>query len=130
MRSKSKDHLKKLVNDYEANIMEFNTQIEKIKTIDHPNKIDCLKRLIARQQSFVFFMLVRCLKLRLTYKEIVSIIERLEKSGNYPINNFIGEDYDKVSYKILVPILNNKYLLRLFLIPNSLFRFPASLFKE
>lgn len=130
MRNKSKDHLKKMVNDYEKNIMDFNTQIEKIKTIDHPKKVDCLKRLITRQQSFVFFMLVRCLKLRLPFKEIASIIDRLEKSGNYPINKFIGEDYNKVSYKILVPILNNKNLLYLFLIANSLFKFPSSLFKE
>jgi hypothetical protein len=58
------------------------------------------------------------------------IIERLEKSENYPINNFIGEDYNKASYKILVPVLNNKYLLHFLLMPNSLLQFTSSLLKK
>jgi glycosyltransferase involved in cell wall biosynthesis len=82
----------------------------------------CINRLKTRQQSFVFFMMVRMLQSTIKINEIKKILVNLEKAGAYPLNSFLGQDYNKVSYKFIVRIFNHKYMYYvLFKIFNSVF---------
>ncbi len=74
-----------------------------------------LKRLKCRQQSYVFFFLIRFIKTDMTFKELKEIIKKLKTIGAYPLNKFIGIDYHGFIYKILVFIFNRSYLLYPFL---------------
>ena len=55
---------------------------------EHP---DCIKRLRTRQQSFVFFMMVRMLKSTMPLSQVKSIMNELAESKAYPLNSFIGD---------------------------------------
>ena len=113
MRKKSIDHVRKLVNDYKANVIEFDDQLKDLKTKDHPKLNDCIKRIKARQESFVFFLLVKSMRYKLSRPEVSEMIKELKNIGAYPIRNFLGEDYKKISYKLLLPLINNEKLLYL-----------------
>ena len=67
-------------------------------------------------------MMVRMLQSSISLSEIKSILVHMESSCAYPLNSFIGNDYNKLIYKILVKIFNNKNLFYLlFLSVNPFF---------
>lgn len=109
MRKKNISHIKRLVHDYEKNVHEFNAQLLNLrKQGNHPKLDSCIERLEARQESFAFFLLVKSLRFGLPKEEVSKIIEGLKDIDTYPIHRFLGRDYNKLSYKILLPILNNE----------------------
>ena len=67
----------------------------------------------ARQQSYVFFMMVRMLKSDIKITKVKSIINDLYKKGIYPLNDFIGSDYKGLVYRFLVKLFNIKPLFYL-----------------
>src|SRR5690606_11770292 len=73
------------------------------------------KRIKCRQQSYVFFFLIRFIKTDMRFKELKEIIKKLKTIGAYPLNEFIGTDYYDYKYKILVFIFNRSILLYPFL---------------
>lgn len=113
MRKKSREHLLKMIADYEKNVADFETQIRELRSCTHPRRDDCLRRLEARQRSFVFFLLVRSVKAKLSGQELRAILERLKALGVYPITKFLSQDYRKPQYRVLQFIFNRGPLLDL-----------------
>ena len=111
MRKTNLDHIRRLVGDYQKNVFEFDGQLKTLKSSAHPNIKPCLVRIEARQQSFVFFQLVKSIRYGLPKKEVAEMISDFKTIGVYPIKKFLGKDYNKLSYKILVPLLNNEKVL-------------------
>ena len=111
MRKKDISHVRRLIYDYEKNIYEFNDQIKELRSSTHPKINECLKRLEARQESFVFFLLVKSIRNGLSKEEVAKIINGFKGIGVYPIRKFIGEDYKKLIYKTLQPLLNKESVL-------------------
>ncbi|NNE31024.1 MAG: glycosyltransferase [Winogradskyella sp.] len=108
MTSKEKTHYVQVIKDnYNAAIV-FDEIIDSLE-INSVNR-DCIDRLKTRQQSFVFFMMVRILKSSISLKEIRSMLTGLEQIGAYPLNAFISRDYNKLSYRLLVKVFNQKWL--------------------
>jgi glycosyltransferase involved in cell wall biosynthesis len=104
-----------------------------IESINNDNKINlpCIKRLKTRQQSFVFFMMVRMLKSTIKLKDIKSIMTKMLKVNAYPLNSFLGKDYSGFIYFILVKLFNIKYIYYLlFLICNPLFKLKNIISKD
>lgn len=122
MRKTNIDHVRRLLGDYEQNVFEFNAQIEELRTNDHPRIGECLERIEARQQSFAFFQLIKSIRYGLPRKEVAGTIKRFEEIQVYPLKKFLGKDYNKMVYKILVPILNKKGLFLFFLGVRNLFK--------
>ena len=107
MRKTNISHVRRLIYDYEKNVYEFNDQIKELLLgSTHSDLNACIRRLEARQESFVFFLLVKAIRFGISKEEIVKIINGFKSIGVYPINKFIGEDYNKMIYKILKPFLN------------------------
>jgi glycosyltransferase involved in cell wall biosynthesis len=122
MTSKEDKQYLRVIRDNANAAIEFESLI---KGIDETNLgyENCVKRLTARRQSFVFFMMVRMLQSSIKLKEIRSIISQLQNVTAYPLNSFLGIDYNKSIYKILVVIFNKKYAYYLlFLVVNPIFR--------
>ena len=111
MRKRSKEHTLKMIGDYEKNVFDFETQLSRLRKNSHPNIELCLERLEARQQSFVFFLIVKCIKNQLKKSEIAPILDRLQTIGAYPMKKFISRDYNGISYRVLVFIMNRRSLL-------------------
>lgn len=111
MRKTNISHVRRLIYDYEKNIYEFNDQIKELRSTTHPKINKCLKRLEARQASFVFFLIVKSIRYGLSKEEVAKIIDGFKSIGVYPIRKFIGADYKKPIYKILQPLLNKEHVL-------------------
>ncbi len=122
MTNKEPSHYLEVIRD-NANVAEvFESIIEGIDT-SGPKSNLCIKRLTTRQQSFVFFMMVRMLKSTITIKEIKSILNNLKQINAYPLNSFIGKDYNRTIYTILVKLFNFKPIFYLiFIIFNPILK--------
>lgn len=111
MRKKNIDHIRKLLSDYELNIKDFIPLINKLEQSNHPLADDCLSRVRTRQESFAFFLLIKAIRYGIPLKEILQITERLKRLGVYPIHNFVSDDYNKFTYKVLLPVIHSRFLL-------------------
>lgn len=113
MRNKSPEHYNKVIYDNANAAHVFDDLIRSIPT-DHPRATDCIKRLKTRQQSFVFFLMIRLLKSDLPIDEIPKMLPGFSAIDAYPLKKFLGEDYHGFSYTIMVYILNRPYLINPF----------------
>ncbi|MFC4097910.1 glycosyltransferase [Euzebyella saccharophila] len=125
MRNKSREHYNKVIYD-NANAAHVYYELMERLPKDHPNAKACLKRLKTRQQSFVFFLLVRLMKSDISVGEIPKMLDGFEKIDAYPLKKFLGPDYHGFSYSFLVFIFNRKPLINPFI---KIFRSFYNLFK-
>lgn len=114
MRNKSPEHYNKVIFDNANAAHVYADLIDSIPK-DHPNAENCIKRLKTRQQSFVFFLMVRLMKSDISVKKIPEMLKGFQKIDAYPLHTFIGEDYNGVAYSFLVFIFNHKPLINPFI---------------
>ncbi len=114
MRNKSPEHYNKVIFD-NANAAYVYAQLIDSVPKNHPNSAACIKRLKTRQQSFVFFLMVRLMKSDISVDKIPEMLEGFEKVDAYPLKKFIGDDYHGIGYSFLVFIFNRKYLINPFI---------------
>ncbi|SDE76242.1 Glycosyltransferase involved in cell wall bisynthesis [Pricia antarctica] len=114
MRNKSPEHYNKVIYD-NANAAHVYDGLIKNIPKDHPHAEGCIKRLKTRQQSFVFFLMVRLMKSDISVKKIPEMLEGFEKIDAYPLKKFLGEDYKGAGYSFLVYIFNHKPLMNPFI---------------
>lgn len=121
MMSKEPSHYLKVIYDNANAAVMFKPLIENI-VINDENK-HCIERLKARQQSFVFFLMIRMLKSTIKLKEAKKIITKMIKIKAYPLNSFLGKDYNGFIYTLLVKLFNIKSVYYfLFLITNPILK--------
>ncbi|MGJ8739159.1 MAG: glycosyltransferase, partial [Zobellia laminariae] len=101
MRNKSPEHYNKVIYDNANAAHAFDKLIVTIPS-NHPNAEACINRLKTRQQSFVFFLMVRLMKSDISVSEIPAMLSDFEKIDAYPLKKFIGEDYHGIGYSCLV----------------------------
>lgn len=105
--TKNNKKLKLLIEGFKYAIDYFSKIIQEKRDII-PEK--CLTRIVCRRESYVFFLFVRLIKIG-EVREIKKLIKYFKAQEIYPINNFIGEDYNGMSLKLMCKIINNKTLL-------------------
>jgi len=111
-----------LLRSYEYNAMKL-FEITSSQQIDSTaNGGDTLRRVKSREQSYVFFMLVRMVKYGKKFKDINETLKRMEAKEIYPIKSFLGKDYNGFKYSILTYIFNNKFLFFLLVKGKSFFK--------
>lgn len=83
-----------------------------IENTDLGNHSESLNRLRRRQESYIYFAIIRFIRNQRKYTELVPILSNLKtyKHPAYPINNFKG---NSLQDKLLIKCLNNKLLLYL-----------------
>ncbi len=65
----------------------------------------CKNRITTRRDSYVFFLLIRLLKMG-AYQEAKSVTTNLKRDRIYPIKNFIGSDYPSVKLRCFASLVN------------------------
>ncbi|MCL6294927.1 glycosyltransferase family 2 protein [Jejuia spongiicola] len=121
MTSKEPSHYLKVIYDNANAALMYKPLIESIKRNEENEA--CLERLKARQQSFVFFLMIRILKSTIKLKEVKKIIKNMNKINAYPLNSFLGNDYNGFIYTLLVKLFNIKSVYYfLFLVSNPLLK--------
>lgn len=99
VKSKNEAHLIKLNNDFRFVIHKFQDLIKLAK--EKKGDLDAINRLKSRQESYLFFLLVRLTKSSTSYKIIQEIIQEMKFLNVYPMKKFIGKDYNSKREKIL-----------------------------
>jgi glycosyltransferase involved in cell wall biosynthesis len=109
MTSKEPAHYLRVINDNvnAAHIYDGLIAEQRVKGA----RKETIARLKTRQESFAFFLIIRAMRSEMMYDEFKSILNKLKSCNAYPMHNFIGTDYNAVSYKLLVPIFNSKAVL-------------------
>ena len=110
MHSKNPEHYRNLIYDIGYAAHSYGRLIENLPT-DHEKYTACRKRLKARQQSFVFFLLIRLMKSDIEVGKISPMLEEFKEIDAYPLNEFLGEDYNCPLYSIMVFIINREQLI-------------------
>ena len=106
MTSKEQNHYLKLIRDNQNAALVFDSIIRKLE--NKKANPACIKRIKTRQQSFVFFSMIRMIKSTISFKEVKLIMDEMSEFKAYPLDSFLGEDYNKISYRILVRLFNRK----------------------
>lgn len=111
LRNKDPEHYIKVIYDTEYVIHEFSRLITEAKK-NAPDAKACLDILKTRRDSFVFFVIIRVFRSQLSFKDLWEMLMRIKQEGGYPINHFVGKEYNKPVYKILTPLMNKKFTLK------------------
>jgi len=85
----------------------------------HKNK-KTTYRLKSRQESLLFFLIIRAFKSTISLKKLLLILDEMKTIKVYPMNNFIRKDFNNAVYRTLCAIFNNYNLLN---ISFKVFRF-------
>ncbi len=113
MRNKSPKHYKKVIYDNASVAREFQDLMESLPKTHEAYSKAC-QRLKTRQQSFVFFLMVRLMKSDISIHSIPQMLSSFKEIDAYPLNRFLGPDYHGIRYSFLVFIFNNKSLINPF----------------
>ena len=120
VRNKNLDHYIKLLSDQEKVIHDFGDLIKELPDFAKKNK-NYLRRNKNRQQSFVFFYIIRFIKSGLSYNLLKEKLNNFKKNSAYPLNDFVGEEYNGLKYKLITTIFNSSSLLYTTLVLHRLF---------
>ncbi|WP_299362442.1 glycosyltransferase [Winogradskyella sp.] len=121
MKSKEPSHYLRVIDDNRNAAMVFESMITDLEA-KHVNP-DCIKRLRTRQQSFVFFMMVRMLRSTIALEKIKPTMNELSTTNAYPMTEFVGVDYNGLAYAVLTRLFNHRPIFySLFRLFNPLLR--------
>lgn len=102
----NKERRRKLIDGFIYAIGYFGRIIEKHKG---NMSTECLDRILTRRDSYVFFLMIRLLRMG-AYQEAKNAIDNLRAEGIYPIRYFIGKDYNGIKLRMITACLNNRQL--------------------
>ncbi|WP_111682705.1 glycosyltransferase [Winogradskyella tangerina] len=116
MKSREPEHYLRVIDDNRNAAMVFEPLIRDLE--NSGANTECIDRLRVRQQSFVFFMMVRMLKSTISLNKVKETMNQLSTTHAYPLTNFISKDYSDFKYKVLTVLFNKKqvyyFLFRIF----------------
>jgi len=110
MTNKEPEHYIKVIYDNENAAMVYDELINKVN-LKHAKADRCIHKLRKKQESFVFFLLIRALRSELSFAKTKVIIARMKTIKAYPLKLSFGRNFSKFNYMLITPILNNKLLL-------------------
>jgi glycosyltransferase involved in cell wall biosynthesis len=112
IRSRENKHRRRLIECQMIMLSDLSTLINSIEC--HSGEIDrrlMLKNLKYRRDMFLFFLILRMIRIKYSLREAREVLQFAKKMGAYPIKNFLGKEYSTLKYKILNFIVNHKGLL-------------------
>ncbi len=106
----SEAHEVKLADDYLYSYHQMQALVEQYKHHISPAAAD---RCLRRSESYLFFMLVRLMRLPHSGKHIRRMVERMKGEGIYPIPRIDPTIYKGVKYDLATFVVNHPRLLQL-----------------
>ena len=125
MTSFEPNHYMKVIRDMQDAVVVFNPVIQELE--DDNANADCIERVKIKQQSLVFFSMIRMLRSSMTFEEVKQRVNQMTQNSAYPLDSFFKKDYNGMVYQVMVPLINNKrrYLL-LFRLLNPALKLRAT----
>ena len=106
MNSREAKHYVKIIRDMQKAAIAFDPIIKKLE--HGKSNPDCIIRVKTRQQSFVFFAMIRMFRSTMSLDEIKQQINQVRIANAYPLDSFLGEEYNGFKYQFLVKLFNNE----------------------
>jgi glycosyltransferase involved in cell wall biosynthesis len=113
MNNKEPSHYSKIIYDSAYAAIYYDNRIKELLGKDDLIHKKCIARLKTRQESFVFFLIIRAMQSNLSLKQLEAILIDMKKIGAYPMKNFISKEYKDLKFKIITKIFNSPLLLAL-----------------
>lgn len=121
MTKKEPAHYLKIIRDIHNVVIAYDPIIKMLQNKKaNPGSIERIK---AKQESFVFFSMIRMLQSTMSLEEVKRLMTEMSRINAYPINSFLGKDYNRIDYQILVPLFNKKWRFYFFFrLVNPMFK--------
>lgn len=128
MTSKDPKHYNKLIGDIEHATFSISELLKELES-ENPQISACRDRIKTRQQSFVFFLLVRLMKSNMPINTIPEKLKGFKSIEAYPLDEFGGKDFIGYDYKLLTYVFNREFLMYPFMKFFRFFYRPLQKFK-
>ncbi|TXE10896.1 glycosyltransferase [Gelidibacter salicanalis] len=129
MTSKEPKHYLKVIRDLHNAANVHVPIIEKLENSNGNPK--AITRIKARQQSFVFFSMLRMIESTMSFEEVKARMEEMSEIKAYPLTSFLGKDYNGLPYQALSKLFNSKsrfyYFFKLL---NPMFKIKNKSYKQ
>lgn len=107
MTGKKPSHYNKVIRDMQHAVLGFEPVL---KTLENKNaNPDCIARVKERQQSVLFFSMIRMFKSTMSFNEVKLRMTEMMSTNAYPLNSFTRKDYNGINYKILSTLFRTKH---------------------
>lgn len=116
--AKSIEHQRLMIEDFRFAVFRLTEIISKYKEY---MSYKCLQRCLCRRDSYIFFLLIRMMKAKISRREVALVLESLKKSGLYPFKS-LALDYPGKQIQFFIWILNNSSLYSLLCYIYSVFK--------
>ena len=100
------EHYLKVIRDIQNVAVTYGSMIKKLE--NKKTNPGSILRIKAKQESLVFFSMIRMLQSTMSFDEVKRRMSEMSRIDAYPINSFLGKDYNRLDYQILVPLFNKK----------------------
>lgn len=126
--SKSPAHFRKHIGDLEFAIFQMEDIMKGIK--DHQYKEAAIKTITVKQESYVFFSIVRFFKSDLNKSYLKDLLGKYRGLNCYPMKTLNdSKDYGSLKYKLITTVFNNPFTLGIAtVLIRLLFRLKRALF--
>lgn len=99
-------HYLKFIRDMQSAAKDFEPII---KSLEHKtSNLDCIARVKSIQQAIVFFSMIRMFKSTMAFEEVKLRMRQMRSINAYPLDSFIGKDYNGLKYQVLVNLLKTE----------------------
>lgn len=121
MTSVEPSHYLKVIRDIQNAAIALDPIIKSLE--NKKANPDCIERVKAKQQSLVFFSMIRMFKSTMSFDEVKHRMNEMMSINAYPLNAFLGKDYNDTTYQILVRLFKTKRrFYAMFLLVNPVFK--------
>lgn len=128
MTNRESEHYLEIIRDIQYAALNFDPIIKSLER--KQANPDCIMRVKTRQQSLVFFSMIRMLKSKMSFEEVKIRMNEMKRINAYPLDSFLGKDYSGIVYQILTRLFKteNRYYF-LFRMINPVFRLQHKVMK-
>lgn len=116
MKTMEPSHYLKMIRDMQYAVLGLDPILKRLK--NKGANPDCIIRIKNKQQSLVFFSMLRIFKSTMSFDEVKLRMNEMISVNAYPLDSFLGKDFNGVTKQILVRLLKTKsrfyFFFRLF----------------
>lgn len=106
LTNREPSHYNKLIRDMQNAALAFDPII---KTLENKTtNPDCVARIKAKQQSLVFFSMMRMLKSTMSFDEVKLRMNQMIAINAFPLDSLLGKDYNGLTYQVLVRLFKTE----------------------
>lgn len=122
MRSMEPKHYLQIIRDMHTAATGYDPIIKTLS--NKTTNPDCIARIKAKQQSLVFFSMMRMLKSTMGFDEVKQRMNEMIAIKAYPLDSLLGEDYNGITYQLLVSLFKTQSRFYFFFkLANPVFKF-------